>query len=108
MFPFIFVAAASGQVFEWAFIFFGLALAIFAMINGYAYHKKPVPFMLAMIGFTIFIIAHLTIEHDLNHGIFIGLAPFIIGGTCIFAAHYLNHKFIHSHKCACDHIGEKV
>ncbi len=104
MFPFLFVALAAGQVFEWAFIIFSIVLALFAMVNGYAYHKKPIPVVLALAGFCIFIFSHAVIGHDLNHGVFAGVMPYLIGGSCIFAAHFLNHKFIHNSKCACEHI----
>jgi len=106
MFPFLSIAAGNGEMFEVGFIVFSVVLAIFAMINGYAYHKKRVPAILAFAGLGIFVFSHVFIGHDIEKSSFTSVAPFLIGGFFIFTAHYLNHKLTKTHKCACDHIGD--
>lgn len=99
-FPFLTIAIANGESWEWAFIGFSVMIAFFAMVQGYVYHKKPIPYILAIIGFAVFIFAKVLFEHAFNFGIFTTTMVYLGAGFSILLAHYLNHKFIHHAQCS--------
>jgi len=102
-FPFLSVALAQGESIEWAFIGFSIVVAVFAMLQGYIYHKKPIPYILAAIGFGTFIAAKMASDRALFFSVFTSVIVYVAAGGSILLAHYLNHKFMHSAKCACEH-----
>lgn len=110
LFPFLFaifpmVTFFRSEVFEWSFISFGIAVAAFAMLQGYAQHRKRMPIALAITGFTLFVAAHLYAEggHFHAEGVnYTHLLLSLLAGCIIFSAHYVNHKFI-NRACSCDH-----
>lgn len=102
VFPFLFVffpmlTFLHSEVFEMSFLALSLVIAFFAMLQGYVYHKKAIPAIVAAIGFAIFIGAHkFWGEH---------LGLLLVGVGCIWIAHYINHQFTHS--CKLDHKEKK-
>jgi len=73
------------------------------MFQGYVYHKRPIPYVLAILGFVVFVVAKLTFEHEHAHTHELALSGFIYvgAGLLVVLAHYLNHKFIQHTKCTC-------
>ena len=106
-FPFITVAMANGEFLEWGFIGFSLILALFAMIQGYVYHRKPIPYILAIIGFAVFIISKILFERAFCFGTFMSTSIYVGSGISVLVAHYLNHKWTNNAKCKCNHEGDK-
>lgn len=102
-FPFLSVALASGETIEWAFIGFSVVIAVFAMMQGYVYHRKPIPYILASIGFATFIFAKITFNKAFTFSMFTSIMVYVGAGLSILLAHYLNHKFMHHAKCSCEH-----
>jgi hypothetical protein len=102
MFPLLSVAIAQHEVYEWAFIGFSVVIAFFAMFQGYIYHKRPIPYILAVLGFGVFIVAKMTFEHSFNFSVFVTTTIYVGAGLSIFLSHWLNHKFIKHAKCACE------
>lgn len=101
LFPFASVAFVKGEIFEWTFILFSLALALFSLTQGFLLHKKKIPMFFASIGFFIFIFTKLKLEH--SHETFSGSLIFVFAGSMIFLSHYFNHKFTKHIHCECDH-----
>lgn len=96
--PFLFVffpvlTFLHSEVFEWSFVGASGLIALFAMLQGYFYHKRSIPTLLAIVGFGIFIISHLY-GHE-------KVWMFVFAGAFIFGAHYVNHHF--THNCKLDH-----
>ena len=102
-FPFLSAAFAAAESWEWAFIGFSVIIAFFAMIQGYVYHKKPIPYILAITGFGAFIFAKVAFDKAYSFSIFTTTIVYVGAGFSILLAHYLNHKFMHHAKCACEH-----
>lgn len=102
-FPFLTIEIVKSNSFEWAFIGISALIAFFAMFQGYVYHKKPVPYILAIVGFVVFAIAKSTHTHEHSHD-FLGTSVIhVLAGLTIVLAHYLNHKFVKHVKCSCGH-----
>lgn len=107
-FPFLGVALASGESLEWAFIGFSVVIAVFALVQGYVYHKKPIPYILATVGFGTFIFAKLTFDKAFTFSVFTSSFVYVVAGLSIILAHYLNHKFTNHAKCSCKHDIQKT
>jgi len=101
MFPFLTVAIATSETWEWGFIGFSVVIAFFALLQGYIYHKKPVPYLLAIVGFGVFIFAKVAFHEAFHFGIFTSALVYVGAGCAILTAHYLNHKWMHNAKCEC-------
>jgi len=101
LFPYASVAFVKGEFFEWSFLLFSITIASFAMVQGLLVHRKLIPLAVALLGFMLFIWTR-TVNHDV-HETFSGSLMLVLAGALICGAHYLNHKFIKNHKCACSH-----
>jgi uncharacterized membrane protein len=101
-FPFLTIAFNASESYEWAFIGFSVVIAFFAMVQGYVYHRKPIPYVLAILGFGVFIFAKIAMYKAFCFSIFMTTLVYVGAGASILLAHYLNHKFAHHAKCKCD------
>lgn len=74
---------------EYIFLLSAFAIAGFTIVRSYMKHKRSLALIIALIGFTIFLIGFA--QHNHNE---IGLTT--LGGICIAIAHIINWRVIHS------------
>ena len=104
--PYASISWAYGDLFEWGFLSFSLAIASFTLLQGFLVHKRMKPLIFASIGFILFIVTRMAGGHSHSIPVENGYQEYVIyglAGILICLAHYTNHKLCHiTRHCNCD------
>ncbi len=102
--PLLGLSFLADHAFERGFVLCASALALFALLNGYRRHHRPLPLWLALPGLTLLILGVTFAE---NYSIILHSVLVTCGGLLLASAHFVNLRldrtFGHVHGPQCAH-----
>ena len=102
--PLLGLSFLADHAFERGFVLCASALALFALLNGYRRHHRPLPLYLALPGLTLLILGVTFAE---NYSIILHSVLVTCGGLLLASAHFVNLRldrtFGHVHGPQCAH-----
>lgn len=102
--PLLGLSFLAGHAFERVFVLCASALALFALVNGYRRHHRPLPLRLALPGLALLVMGVTFAE---NFSIVVHSVMVTCGGLLVASAHFVNlridRQFGHEHGPHCAH-----
>ncbi|RDS79828.1 MerC domain-containing protein [Dyella monticola] len=101
--PLLGLSFLAGHTFERVFVLCASALAMFALVNGYRRHHRPLPLRLALPGLALLIVGVTFAE---SYSIIVHSLMVTCGGLLVASAHFVNLRFdrqfghVHGPHCA--------
>ena len=106
--PLLGLGFLAGHRFERCFVMFAATLALFALINGYRRHRRPLPLLLALPGLALLLLG---VTWASGYSILVHSTMVTCGGLLVASAHFVNlyidrrhgHAVAHVHGPQCAH-----
>lgn len=106
--PLLGLGFLAGHRFERGFVMFAATLALFALVNGYRRHHRPLPLLLALPGLALLLLG---VTWGLAYPLVVHSVLVTCGGLLVASAHFVNlyadrrhgPAAVHVHRAHCAH-----
>ena len=99
--PLLGLGFLAGHRFERDFVMFAATLALFALLNGYRRHRRPLPLLLAVPGLALLLLG---VTWAADYSIAVHSVMVTCGGLLVASAHFVNLSIDRRHDHGADHV----